>query len=147
MLYIKIFNFIGTPNAIQFNDKNMTFEKAKTTFLDNLKNINFGLRCTFQGSIEDQDTLLTFFHDKDYVENSDFVVKTSEIIRDEKIIEQIKYHRDRFQVYQSEGMTFFVSPNIIHLGKIFNLDRFEQDLNDRNLRAQLSQALFPSKKR
>ena len=71
---IKIFNFIGTPNAIQFNDKNMTFEKAKATFLDNLKNINIGLRCTFQDPIEDQDTLLTFFHDKYYVENPDFVV-------------------------------------------------------------------------
>ena len=138
---VKIFNFIGTPNTIQFAHKTMTFKKATITFLDNIKTINFGLRYTFQDPIEDQDSLLTFLRDKDYVENSDFVVKTSEIVRDKKTIEQIKSHRDCFQVYQSEGMTFFVSPNIIHLGEVFNLDCFEKDLNDRNLRNQLSQAL------
>ena len=120
----------------------MTFEKATITFLDNIKTINFGLRCTFQDPIEDQDSLLTFLRDKDYVENSDFVVKTSEITKDKGLIEKIKSNRDHFQVHQSEGMTFFVSPHIIHLGDVFDLECFEKDLKNPSLLELFDRAIY-----
>jgi hypothetical protein len=68
-------------------------------------------------------------------------VKISEITKDKSLIEKIKSNRDRFQIYQTEKMTFFISPHIIHLGDVFNIDLFEKDLQNKDLLAQFNEAL------
>ena len=138
---IKIFNFIGTPKEIHLGDKHTTFESFAKSFLDKLDAINWGFKLTLQSSIDENDSLITFLKDKDYYNNSDFVVKTSEVTKDKTLIENIKSNRDRFQIYQTEGMTFFISPHIIHLGDVFNIDLFEKDLQNKDLLAQLNEAL------
>ena len=138
---IKIFNFIGTPKEIHLKDKHTTFEAFAKSFLAKLDGINWGLKVTLQSSIDRNDSLITFLKDEDYYNNSDFVVKISEITKDKSLIEKIQSNRDRFQIYQTEGMTFFISPHIIHLGDVFNIDLFEKDLQNQDLLAQLNEAL------
>lgn len=135
---IKIFNFIGTPKEIHLKDKHTTFESFAKSFLDKPDGI---FKFTLQSSIDKNDSLITFLQDKDYYNNSDFVVKISEITKDKSLIEKIQSNRDRFQIYQTEGMTFFISPHIIHLGDVFNIDLFEKDLQNQDLLAQLNEAL------
>ena len=138
---IKIFNFIGTPNEIHLDDTVITFDNFAKNCLKSLQLINTGLMLTFQPRIGEADTLLKFLNDPDYVQNSDFIVKTSEITKDARLIETVKRRRDVLGIYEVENMIFVSTPNLIHLGNVFNLERFASDVNTEKLRARFASSL------
>ena len=96
---------------------------------------------TFQPRIGEADTLLKFLNDPDYIQNSDFIVKTSEITKDARLIETVKRRRDVLGIYEAENMIFVSTPNLIHLGNVFNLERFASDVNTEKLRARFASSL------
>lgn len=137
---VKIFNFIGTPDEIHLDDTVISFDSFAKSCLKNLQLINTGL-WLLQSSIKKADTLLQFLNDVDYVQNSDFVVKTSEITKDARLIETVRRRRNVLGIYEAENMVFVSTPNLIHLGKVFNLERFASDVNTGELRARFASSL------
>lgn len=136
-----IFNFVGTLQEIHFGDTSITFNGLAQNCLENLQRLNRGLKFTLQSGIKDDDTLRSFLQDGDYRENSDFVVKTSEITKDIKLIEAIKRRRDVFGIYEAENMIFMSTPHLIHLGDIFYLERFTADVNSVGARDHFTRSL------
>lgn len=149
---ISICNFVGTPQAILRGEKFIPISKyiePLQSIGKGLTNLGTGINSGINKSLSFFDRILNlgncipeskityeidsalkfFISDQDYLNNSDFVVKTCEITKDNRIIDLIATQRDKTRIFLSDETLIISSPNIIHLGTIFNLNNFRKDLS------------------